>query len=125
LTKDASRNIAIASEPYSQAQDIASACRLFRSEAWFDTTRGIPYWERILGHAPPIGVIKSALNTAALTVPGINAAQSFIVVNRDRTVTGQVQASASGFTIAVNISVLPSGSPFIVAVSAIGGKDFV
>ena len=54
LCLDAAGNIATASEPYALAQDASSAIRLFVSEAWYDTTQGIPYFTNILGQAPPI-----------------------------------------------------------------------
>ena len=53
LVQDANGNIALATEPYARAQDVASACRLFRGELWYDTAAGIPYFEDILGKSPP------------------------------------------------------------------------
>lgn len=91
LMIDASRNIAVAAEPYALAQDAASAIRLFQGEDYYDTTRGIPYWEQILGHWPTISIMKSYFNRAALTVPGVLQARSFIDSIQDRRPSGQVQ----------------------------------
>ena len=78
LCVDANGNIAVASEPYSLAQDAASAIRLFQGELWYDTTQGVPYWGQILGQWPPVAVMKAAFISAALTVPGVVSAQCFI-----------------------------------------------
>jgi len=54
LVLDVSGNIAVASDPYSVAQDGASALKLVSGELWYDTTRGVPYFQRIFGKAPNI-----------------------------------------------------------------------
>lgn len=88
---DANGNIAVASDPYSIAQDAASEIRLFQGEAYYDTTRGVPYWSQILGHFPSVTLMKSAFVNAALLVPETVKAQCFIQSITDRQVTGQVQ----------------------------------
>ncbi|OIN06070.1 hypothetical protein BFS86_19875 [Shewanella algae] len=104
LAVDAAGNIAVATEPYSLAQDAASAIRLFKGELYYDTSQGIPYFNQILGQAPPISLIKSYFVNAALTVPGVVKARCFITSWTDRVITGQVQVedangnvSAAGF----------------------------
>lgn len=84
-------DIAAASDPYSLAQDAASACRLFQGELWYDVTQGVPYWGQILGAAPPISLMKAKFVAAALTVPGVAAARCFIAAIAERVVRGQVQ----------------------------------
>lgn len=90
---DVEGNIAVASDPYSLAQDAASAMRLFQGELWYDTAQGIPYWSQILGETPPLSLVRAYLNTAALTVPGVASAQTFISSFTQRQITGQVQIS--------------------------------
>jgi hypothetical protein len=98
LTVDIDGNIAVASEPYSYAQDVASACRLFQGDLYYDTTQGVPYWQ-MLGRLPPIQFIKNAYTAAALTVPGITAANCFITGIINRVISGQIQTTAvSGAT---------------------------
>lgn len=99
LVLDASGGIALASEPYSYAQDAASAIRTFIGECWYDTTIGLPYWAQILGHVPSLELLKAYLTDAALTVPGVTAAQVFIT-SADRTISGQVQVTDSTGTVA-------------------------
>lgn len=103
LTLDSSGNIAMATEPYSLAQDAASAIRTFQGEVYYDTTLGVPYWQQILGKQPPLTLIKTDFVAAALTVPGVTAARVFIASVTDRCVSGQVQVSdAAGNTTAAS-----------------------
>ena len=95
LVVDLNGNIAVASEPYSLAQDAASAIRTFQGEVYFDTTYGVPYWTQVLGEAPPLSLLKKLLNSAALTVPGVVTAKTFISSVADRTIKGQVQITNS------------------------------
>jgi hypothetical protein len=91
LLIDASGNIAKAAEPYALAQDAASAIKLFQGEDYYDTTRGVPYWKQILGHWPPVPLMKSYFVAAAKTVPSVVQAQCFIDSIVDRRPSGQVQ----------------------------------
>ena len=91
LAIDASGDIAVGSDPYSQAQDAASAIKLFEGELYYDTTKGVPYWSSILGQAPPISLMKSKWVAAALTVPGTVSAVCYISSFVNREITGQVQ----------------------------------
>lgn len=94
LLKDVQGNIALASEPYSLAQDAASAIRLFQGECYYNTSTGVPYWASILGASPPpIALMKAQFIAAAKTVPGVVAAQCFITSVSNRRVSGQVQIS--------------------------------
>lgn len=110
LVADASRNIAVAGDPYSQAQDAASEIRTFLGEAYYDVEKGVPYWDQsvdasdgILGRAPPLSYMKAKFVEAALTVPGVTAAKAFIRSVSHREVTGQVQITTDrGATVAAN-----------------------
>lgn len=93
LALDASGNIAVAAEPYALAQDAASAIKTFAGEVYYDTTQGIPYFGEILGQMPPLELVKSRLVAAALTVPGVVAAQAFVSSINSRVITGQVQVA--------------------------------
>lgn len=120
LCLDAFGDLAVASNPYSMAQDVASALRLFNGECYYDTTKGVRYFEDILGHAPPLPLLKAELANAARTVPGVTFAQAFIVVvQSDRVVTGQVQCESTAGTFAVLGPISGSG-PFIIQVTGIG-----
>lgn len=84
-------DIAVASEPYSQSQDVASECRLFRGEAWYDAARGVPYFEQVLGRFQPIQVFKRLLAEAAARVPGVENVRVVLALGESRELAGQVQ----------------------------------
>ncbi len=95
LVIDSNGNIAVATPPYSTAQDVASAVRTFLGDAYYDQTYGIDYLGTILGHAPPLPVFQAAIEAAALTVPGVVSAQCTITGIVGRQVTGQVAFTTS------------------------------
>lgn len=90
LCADANGNIAQAAPPYALAQDVASAIKTFLSEVRYDKTIGVPYFTKILGKTPPVGVFKAYMVAAALTVPGVVSAVCVINSFQNGKVTGQV-----------------------------------
>lgn len=99
LCLDISGNIALATPPYAIAQDAASAIRLFLGECYYDVSRGVPYFQQILGQYPSVEFMRTALTTAALSVPGVTAASVFLTGLVHRKLTGQVQVTdAAGVT---------------------------
>src|SRR5260370_36256905 len=94
LTLDVSNKIAVASDPYSLAQDAACAIKVFLGEVYYDTTQGVP-WRTILGGQPNLSLLKAKLVVAALTVPGVVSAKVFFSAISSRAVNGQVQVTNS------------------------------
>lgn len=92
LTVDAGGNIAKVDNPYSIAQDVASAVRLFLGELWYDTTRGVPYHDQILGKMPSPQFMKAKFVEAGMTVPEVYQIVCYLSgVTSNRTLTGQLQ----------------------------------
>ena len=91
LVLDASGNLAVCTEPYAIAQDVATAARTFAGEVWYDTTQGLPYFDLVLGEAPPVMLLKALYVDAALEVPGVVTAQCFFSNFVNRKLTGQIQ----------------------------------
>ena len=91
LVIDSAGNIAMAQPPYALAQDVSSAVRLFLGELWYNTTKGIPYFEDVLGHLPPLSLLTGYIENAALTVPGVVSAQCIISSFDAREIAGQIQ----------------------------------
>lgn len=103
LAKTAGGDIALASDPYSKAQDAASAVRLFEGELYYDVRLGVPYFQQILGRAPPLAYMRQKFIAAALRVPGVVSAAAFISSVTNRTVNGQVQVTdQTGKTLGAN-----------------------
>lgn len=91
---DVAGDIAVASEPYSQAQDAASACRVFKKngigECWYNSTLGVDY-DQLLGKALNIPLTKAKMISQANLVPGVSSSKVLITSFVDRGVTGQIQ----------------------------------
>ncbi len=88
---DVNGDLAMASDPYSMAQDAASAIRTFIGECYYNTTLGMPYFQTLFGKAPNINYMKQKFIGQALLVPGVVSAKVFITSVADRRITGQVQ----------------------------------
>ena len=101
LTVDTSGNIAVATNPYSLAQNAASAIKTVLGEVWYDTTIGIP-WNAFLGKPPNIALLRAKLIAAALSIPEVVSAQVFFTSFSNRTISGQVQVTdaSTGLTSA-------------------------
>lgn len=100
LAVDASGNIALAGEPYSTAQSVACACRLWRGEAPFAAERGIPYELQVLGQLPPQRLLASWYETEAASVPTVANAIALLSFDRNtRGVTGQIQCTLTDGTV--------------------------
>ncbi len=112
LVLDASGNMAVASEPYSLAQDAASAIQTYYGEAYWDTTLGVPYLTQIFGKTPSVELLKQLFETAAMTVEGVVSAACYLTSYDGRSVSGQVQVtSTAGVVSAASFTVTnPQGS---------------
>ena len=95
LVLDVNGNIALATEPYSLAQDAASYIQTFQGELYYDTTVGIPYFGQVLGRAPALSVLKTLFVNQAELVPDVGTAQCFISAFTNRKISGQVQITES------------------------------
>jgi hypothetical protein len=90
LVLDINGDIALAGTPYSYAQDVASAVRTFIGECWYNTSLGLPYWQKILGELPPLGYIEQKISTQSLTIPNIIRAEVAILSFIDREIKGVI-----------------------------------
>lgn len=91
LVLDAKGNIAMAQQPYAIAQDVASVTRTFKSECWYDTQQGLPYWQDVLGQFPPLSYVQQLLEVAALTVPDVATVKVGFTKFQNRVLSGQIE----------------------------------
>jgi len=101
LVLDTNNNIAVATNPYSLAQDAASAVKTFRGEVYYDTTLGVPYYQELVGHLPPLSLVKADLVDAVLQVPEVVAAQVYLTDLTERLLSGQIQLEDKLGTITI------------------------
>lgn len=105
LDIDASRNIAMANTPYAQAQNVASACRVWQGECPLNTARGVPYEANVLGYRPTLSQVGSWFQGEANQVRGV--ASSVAILSFDegsRGLGGQMQLTLSdGANVNVSI----------------------
>lgn len=87
---DASGNWAVASEPYAIAQDVASAIRTFTGDCWYDQRKGMPYWQQILGHYPPMAMVRDRIAQEAMREPKVARVTVQRLDVTDRALTGDV-----------------------------------
>ena len=93
LLLDSNGNIAVADNPYSISQDVASAIKLFLGEAYYNTSKGVPYFGQILGQsqANAVSVIAAQTEQAALTVPEVVKARCTQLYYNNRVLSGTVE----------------------------------
>ncbi len=89
---DANGNIAMASVPYSESQDVASAIRTWLGEVYYNQNLGIN-WQSIIGQNPASSFVAAQLEAAALIVPGIVKAKTTTLLydRSTRKITGTVE----------------------------------
>ncbi len=91
LTVDGLGNIASATGSEAVAQDVASACRTVQGELFYDTSIGVPYPTLVWGKTFVPQLVRSLLEDAAKTVPGVVQAQATIALDsRSRILSGDV-----------------------------------
>ena len=76
LAVDANHNIALATDEYALAQDVASECKLFLGEFRYDTTKGVPYEDVFRSSNFNRVFYESQLEKAALNVPEVAKSRS-------------------------------------------------
>lgn len=86
-------NIAMASNPYSIAQDVASAIKLFLGELYYNTGKGVPYFDRIFSQSPnsAVAIMAAQSEQAALTVPEVVSAKCTQLYYDNRTLSGVLE----------------------------------
>lgn len=103
LLTDSNGNIAMATDEYAIAQDVASAGLLWKGEHIYNSVRGIPYKNGILGQRPSIAMLADWYTTEGLTVPNVAAVNPVFQFDQ-RKLSGQLQITTdNGEQINVNI----------------------
>ena len=88
LTADG--DIAYAKAPYSTAQCVANAIRLFEGELYYDTEQGVPYFDEVLGRPHSFALFKHRMEEAANRVSGVKDVEVSIHNQNGRGLSGAV-----------------------------------
>lgn len=91
LALDSEGNIALAKDPYAKAQDVASAIKLFKGELYYDTEKGIPYFDETLAKKQSFALYQYRIEQAALTVNGVVSAKSQVQSGENRQLVGSIE----------------------------------
>lgn len=90
LTLTPAGDIAVLGAADATAQDVASALKLFIGELWYDTAAGVPYMTEIFGVSYSDALVKSLLESAALSVPNVSQAQVTSLTVSNRVASGRM-----------------------------------
>ena len=91
LCLDANGNIAIGTQEYQQAQDIATSCRVFLGDDYYNKNDGIPYLESIMGQSNyPLALYQRNLNDRSLLVEGVETVSITFDQLQDRVLSGTI-----------------------------------
>jgi len=85
------RNIAVLDGADAVAQDVASACKVFLGELYYDQSQGVPYFQQVLGQPVNAQLLQGFLEQAALTVPTVVSARATVESIVGRQVHGTVE----------------------------------
>ena len=91
---DKAGRIAVSDGAYATAQAVANECRLFTNDAYFEPSRGIPYYLVALGQRLSPSVLRARLRDAALLVDDVEDVTEVVLESLDtetRKVTGEIQ----------------------------------
>lgn len=90
---DTQGNIAVATEEYQQAQDIACSCRVFLGDDYYNKNDGIPYLESIMGKfGYPISLYQRHLQERSLLVRGVVSVKPMLSLdNNNRVASGSIE----------------------------------
>lgn len=90
LTLDQAGGIAVTTDAYAIAQNVANAIRLFTNDAYYNQDRGIPHFALELKAHPKISVLRARIKEAAENVAGVKNAQVQDLTVIDRNLTGDI-----------------------------------
>ena len=89
ITLNSDGKIKVATDAYAIAQNASNAVRLFRNDAYFNASKGIPHFDIELGHSrAAVPVIESQMKKAMLAVEGVADAVAVLEIDKDRVAGG-------------------------------------
>lgn len=103
LIPDQNGDIAVCSDPYATAQQVANECRLYQGEAYYAPDQGIPLDPDVFGGEASLAYVGMLMQEAALGVDGVVAATPNLY-RQNREVRGAVLVStSSGIDLTIGV----------------------
>ena len=105
ITLNEDGKIKTAVQGYAVAQNASNAVRLFKNDAYFDASKGIPHFNIELGHSvAAVPVLESHMVQAMRNVEGVADAVAFLEVDSDRVAGGNAYITLqSGDTAEISL----------------------
>lgn len=104
LSLDDKGYLAVATDEYAIAQNVANAVRLFTKDAYFEQQDGIPHFSIELGHIPSESVVRARINETAKSVAGVVDAVTQLTNFNNRNLEGQIIiTTGNGVTLNVDL----------------------
>lgn len=102
LTLDGAGRIAVSTDAYGVAQNVACAVRRFTKDTYFNRQDGVPHFQLELGSMPPEALVRSRVNRAARAVPEVAEASTTISRLEARRLEGDITiTTTNGETVHV------------------------
>lgn len=103
LIPDQNGDIAVCSDPYATAQQVANECRLYQGEAYYAPDQGIPLDPDVFGGNATLPYVSILMQTAALGVDGVVTATPSLY-RQNREVRGAILVStSSGIDLTIGV----------------------
>lgn len=87
ITLDAVGHIKTTNDTYAIAQNAANSVRLFKNDAYFAQTKGIPHFDIELGKKTlvSLSILRSRIKNTVLGIEGVRDAEVLLKTNSERT----------------------------------------
>lgn len=108
---DITPNLTVLTGNAAITQDVASACRTWEGEAWYNTLLGVPYLPTIFARRPTLNAVKNLLISQAIQVPGVGSVTVYLTAGPGRVIGGQIQIKNSAGAIIGVVQAPNFGSP--------------
>jgi hypothetical protein len=104
---DSNGDIVVVSGTAAIVSELKSRLQTFAGECFLDTTLGVPWLEKILGHKPTVGELDAIFREVILGTPGMTSLTKLIVSQASRTLTvafGATAATGATLELALGIN---------------------
>lgn len=103
LIADQNGDIAVCTDPYATAQQVANECKLYLGEGYYDPDQGIPLDPDVFGVSTSLPYVRTLMESAANGVTGVVNSQASLYVD-GRTLRGVIEVTTdSGIDLTIGV----------------------